>query len=44
MGLAIWESEDTFHAGVPRMRAAVEGDDLLAWEQGLPEVYLLDPA
>ena len=43
VGLAIWESEEAFRAGVQRMRASVEGDDLLEWEQGLPEVYLLDP-
>jgi hypothetical protein len=43
VGLAIWESAEAFEAGVPRMRSAVEGDDLLAWEEGLPEVYLLDP-
>jgi hypothetical protein len=43
VGLAIWESEEAFEAGVPRMRAAVEGDDLLAWEHGIPEVYVLDP-
>lgn len=43
VGLAIWESEEAFEAGVPRMRAAVEGDDLLAWERGLPEAYVLEP-
>lgn len=43
VGLAIWESEEAFRSGVARMRAAVEGDDLLAWEQGLPEVYVLEP-
>lgn len=43
VGLSIWESEEAFEAGVPRMRAALEGDELLAWEQGLPEVYVLDP-
>ncbi len=43
IGLAIWESQETFEAGVPRIRAALEGDDLLEWEQGLPEVYLLEP-
>lgn len=43
VGLAIWESEDAFRSGVPRMRAAVEGDDFLAWEHGLPEVFLLEP-
>jgi heme-degrading monooxygenase HmoA len=43
VGLAIWESEEAFRGGVPRMRAAVEGDDFLAWEHGLPEVYVLDP-
>jgi heme-degrading monooxygenase HmoA len=43
VGLAIWDSEESFASGVARMRAAVEGDDFLAWEQGLPEVYVLDP-
>jgi heme-degrading monooxygenase HmoA len=43
VGLAIWESQEAFEAGVPRMRGAVDGDDLLAWEHGLPEVYLLEP-
>jgi hypothetical protein len=43
VGLAIWDSEEAFEAGVPRMRNAVQGDDFLAWEQGAPEVYLLDP-
>jgi heme-degrading monooxygenase HmoA len=43
VGLAIWDSEESFEAGVARMRAAVEGDDFLAWEHGLPEVYVLDP-
>ena len=43
VGLAIWDSDEAFAAGVSRMRAAVEGDDFLAWEDGLPEVYRLDP-
>jgi hypothetical protein len=43
VGLAIWESEEAFEAGVPRMRAAVDGDDLLAWERGVPEAYVLEP-
>lgn len=43
VGLSMWDSEEAFRAGVERMRAAVEGDDLLEWEQGLPEVYVLDP-
>jgi heme-degrading monooxygenase HmoA len=43
VGLALWDSEEAFQAGVPRMRTAVEGDDLLSWEHGVPEVYLLDP-
>jgi heme-degrading monooxygenase HmoA len=43
VGLAIWESEDAFRAGVPGMRAAVQSDDFDAWEDGRPEVYLLDP-
>jgi heme-degrading monooxygenase HmoA len=43
VGLAIWDSAEAFEAGVSRMRKAVEGDDLLAWEHGVPEVFLLDP-
>lgn len=43
VGLAIWESEEAFEAGVPRMRAAVDGDDPLAWERGVPEAYVLEP-
>jgi heme-degrading monooxygenase HmoA len=43
VGLAIWDSEEAFTAGVPQMRAAVEGDDFPAWEDGVPDVYLLDP-
>ncbi len=43
VGLTIWESEEAFRAGVPRMRAAVEGDDFASWEQDGPEVYLLEP-
>jgi heme-degrading monooxygenase HmoA len=42
-GLAIWDSEASFASGVARMRQAVEGDDFLAWEEGRPEVYVLDP-
>jgi hypothetical protein len=44
VGLAIWDSEEAFAAGIPRMRAAVEGDDFSAWERDVPDVYLLDPA
>jgi heme-degrading monooxygenase HmoA len=43
VGLTIWESEEAFRAGVPRMRAAVAGDDFGSWEPGPPDVYLLDP-
>jgi heme-degrading monooxygenase HmoA len=43
VGLAIWESEQAFRAGVARMRGAVEGDDFAAWEDDPPDVYLLDP-
>ena len=38
----MWDSEEAFRAGVPRMRAAVEGDDFAAWEADPPDVYLLD--
>jgi heme-degrading monooxygenase HmoA len=44
VGLAIWDSPEAFDAGVKRMRAAVEEDDILAWEEGLPDVFLLEPA
>jgi heme-degrading monooxygenase HmoA len=44
VGIAIWESEEDFRAGVPRMRAAVEGDDFASWEDAPPDVYLLEPA
>ena len=43
VGITMWDSEEAFHAGVPRMRAAVEGDDFDAWEADPPDVYLLDP-
>jgi heme-degrading monooxygenase HmoA len=43
VGLAIWESEAAFRAGVEEMRAAVAGDDFEAWEDDPPDVYLLDP-
>jgi heme-degrading monooxygenase HmoA len=43
VGLAIWDSEEAFTAGIPRMRAAVEGDDISAWERAVPDVYLLGP-
>jgi heme-degrading monooxygenase HmoA len=42
VGLAIWESRDAFDAGVEAMRAAVEDDPFLDWEEGLPDVYLLE--
>ena len=43
VGITMWDSEEAFRAGVPRMRAAVEGDDFAAWESDRPDVYLLDP-
>jgi heme-degrading monooxygenase HmoA len=41
-GLAIWESREAFEAGVGSMRAAVEDDSFLDWEEGAPDVYLLE--
>ncbi len=43
VALAIWESEDAFRDGLPALEAAVEGDEVLEREQGLPEVYVLEP-
>ena len=42
LGLAIWESKEAFDRGVLAMRAAVEGDPVLDWEEGLPEVYVFE--
>jgi heme-degrading monooxygenase HmoA len=42
LGLAIWESKEAFERGVVAMRAAVEGDPFLEWEEGPPEVYLFE--
>jgi heme-degrading monooxygenase HmoA len=41
-GLAIWESREAFDAGVESMRAAVADDPFLDWEEGVPDVYLLE--
>jgi quinol monooxygenase YgiN len=41
-GLAIWESREAFDAGVEAMRAAVKEDPFLDWEEGVPEVYVLE--
>jgi hypothetical protein len=40
LGLAIWESRKAFDEGVNAMRAAVENDPFLEWEDATPEVYL----
>jgi heme-degrading monooxygenase HmoA len=42
VGLAIWESREAFEAGVEAMRAAVEDEPILDWEDGAPAVYLLE--
>lgn len=42
LGLAIWESREAFETGVVAMRAAVEDDPFLDWENGPPEVYLFE--
>jgi heme-degrading monooxygenase HmoA len=41
-GLAIWESREAFEAGIEAMRAAVEDDPFMDWEDGVPDVYLLE--
>lgn len=41
-GLAMWESREAFDAGVSSMRAAVEDDPILDWEEGFPDVYVLE--
>jgi heme-degrading monooxygenase HmoA len=42
LGLAIWESKEAFERGVLAMRAAVEDDPFLDWEEGSPEVYVFE--
>ncbi len=42
LGLALWESMDAFERGVQAMRAAVEDDPFLDWEEGVPEVYVFE--
>jgi heme-degrading monooxygenase HmoA len=42
LGLAIWESREAFENGVQAMRAAVEDDPFLDWEEGMPEVYVFE--
>jgi heme-degrading monooxygenase HmoA len=42
VGLAIWESRSAFEQGVESMRAAVENDPFLEWDDGAPDVYLLE--
>ena len=32
LGLAIWDSQDSFLAARPALRKAIEGDDFDAWE------------
>jgi heme-degrading monooxygenase HmoA len=42
LGLAVWESREAFDVGVQRMRAAVEDDPFLDWEDTVPEVYVCE--
>jgi heme-degrading monooxygenase HmoA len=42
LGLAIWESRETFENGRQAMRAAVEDDPFLDWEEAMPEVYVFE--
>ena len=42
LGLAIWESRKAFDEGVQAMRAAIENDPFLEWEDTIPEVYLFE--
>jgi len=41
VGLAIWDTEDAFHAARVGMRAAIADVDFAALEEVGPEVYLL---
>jgi heme-degrading monooxygenase HmoA len=43
-GLAIWDSVESFLQGVGAMRAAVQDDAFLEWEDAPPDVYLLEEA
>lgn len=43
VGLAIWEDEASWRAGVEAMRTVVEGDPFAEWEERDPEVlHLVD--
>jgi heme-degrading monooxygenase HmoA len=42
LGIAIWESREAFENGVAAMRAAVEDDPFLDWEDAMPEVYVFE--
>jgi len=42
VGLAIWEDEASWRAGVESMRAAVENDPFDLWEEREPEGFMLE--
>ncbi len=42
IGMARWEDEESWRAGVEAMRAAVAGDPFDEWEAVEPESFLLD--
>jgi heme-degrading monooxygenase HmoA len=43
VGMARWEDEAAWRAGVEAMRAAVDGDPFEEWEEGDTEGFLLRP-
>jgi heme-degrading monooxygenase HmoA len=44
VGMARWEDEASWRAGVEALRAAVEDDPFDEWEHGEPESFLLEEA
>ena len=42
LGLAIWGSREAFENGVQAMRAAVEEDPFMDWEDEMPEVFVFE--
>ena len=42
VGMARWEDESSWRAGVELMRAAIDDDPFDEWEAEEPEVFLLD--
>jgi len=43
VGLALWDSEESYLAARPALRKAVEGDDFDSWEPAPPKGYWLKP-